>query len=164
MRLVSPLLRKPRLTHAPGAGFAEYESTSPVPGLVARARGVVLDLGPGIGNQLSRLDAAAVRHVYGLEPNAAGFAAPLAARLQADAPALEGRYELVPGAAGSGGAAALAARGVRPGDVDCTLCQTAFRGRCLRRCRSGAVHAGAVLGVQAARGGARDVRDAPARR
>lgn len=41
-----------------------------VPELVYQARGVVLELGPGSGNQLSRYDQSKVSKIYGIEPNA----------------------------------------------------------------------------------------------
>lgn len=77
-----------------GHGFAEYEATGPVPRLVASAHGVVLDLGPGTGNQLDRFDAARVAHVYGVEPNAA-FREGFLARLRSTPLGVGGKYTLV---------------------------------------------------------------------
>lgn len=61
-------------------GMIAYESTTAVPALVASARGVVLDLGPGSGHQLARFDPRRVVQAYGVEPNAA-FVPAIAARL-----------------------------------------------------------------------------------
>ncbi|MCJ1463124.1 hypothetical protein MMC07_001729 [Pseudocyphellaria aurata] len=40
-----------------------------VPDLVCQASGIVVELGPGSGNQLSRYDASKVTKIYGIEPN-----------------------------------------------------------------------------------------------
>lgn len=40
-----------------------------VPKLVAQASGIVVEIGPGSGNQLSRYDASKVTKIYGIEPN-----------------------------------------------------------------------------------------------
>ncbi|GJN69506.1 hypothetical protein PLICBS_003555 [Purpureocillium lilacinum] len=51
--------------------FIEIESTrTPVPQLVPQASGLVLELGPGMGNQLRRFDKAKVTRVVGVESNA----------------------------------------------------------------------------------------------
>ncbi|KAI0972463.1 methyltransferase type 11 [Xylaria arbuscula] len=49
-------------------GFIAFEDTTIVPSLVQAASGVVLELGPGPGNQIHRFDPS-VTHVYGVEPN-----------------------------------------------------------------------------------------------
>lgn len=41
-----------------------------IPKLVSQAEGVVLELGPGSGNQLPRYDSSKVSKIYGIEPNA----------------------------------------------------------------------------------------------
>lgn len=41
-----------------------------VPKLVAQASGIVVEIGPGGGSQLSRYDASKVTKIYGIEPNA----------------------------------------------------------------------------------------------
>lgn len=43
---------------------------SPVPRLVALADGIALELGPGCGTQLPRMNPKLLKHVYGIEPNA----------------------------------------------------------------------------------------------
>ncbi|KAH7347074.1 S-adenosyl-L-methionine-dependent methyltransferase [Pyrenochaeta sp. MPI-SDFR-AT-0127] len=53
-----------------GQEFAAFEAEhTPVPRLVGMASGVVLEIGPGSGNQLSRFDQKAISHIYGIEPN-----------------------------------------------------------------------------------------------
>ncbi|KAL3418441.1 methyltransferase domain-containing protein [Phlyctema vagabunda] len=53
-----------------GHHFAAYEENcTPVPRLVGMARGQVLELGPGSGNQLPRFTRSATSQIYGLEPN-----------------------------------------------------------------------------------------------
>ncbi|KAI1362804.1 S-adenosyl-L-methionine-dependent methyltransferase [Xylaria arbuscula] len=49
-------------------GFIAFEDNTVVPSLVQAASGVVLELGPGPGNQLHRFNSSAIR-VYGIEPN-----------------------------------------------------------------------------------------------
>ncbi|UNI13558.1 hypothetical protein JDV02_000290 [Purpureocillium takamizusanense] len=51
--------------------FIEIESTrTPVPQLVPQASGLVLELGPGMGNQLRRFDKSKLTRVVGVESNA----------------------------------------------------------------------------------------------
>lgn len=40
-----------------------------VPNLVCQASGIVVEIGPGSGNQVSRYDASKVTKIYGIEPN-----------------------------------------------------------------------------------------------
>ncbi|KAH8693694.1 hypothetical protein BGW36DRAFT_454109 [Talaromyces proteolyticus] len=51
--------------------FLRFESRTTIPDLVAAAHGTVLDLGPGLGNQLTRFDQHRVEYIFGIEPNAA---------------------------------------------------------------------------------------------
>jgi SAM-dependent methyltransferase len=48
-------------------GIKDAEAQSPLPSLIARASGTVLELGPGNGNQVSRYDKDKVRCVHGVE-------------------------------------------------------------------------------------------------
>ena len=48
--------------------FAEGDKETSVPNLVAQASGTVLELGPGLGSQLSRYDKSKVTKIYGVEP------------------------------------------------------------------------------------------------
>lgn len=54
-----------------GPSSAESEEDSPVPALVHEAYGRVVELGPGTGQQLGRLDPSKIKRVYGIEPNVA---------------------------------------------------------------------------------------------
>lgn len=109
------------LTTAPpplGHNFIAFESTTPVPSLVASAHGVILDLGPGAGTQLHRFDAARVEHIYGVEPNTA-FAPAFADRLRETALGQDGKYTLV--SCGVEDGETLSRFGVVEGSVDCVV-------------------------------------------
>ena len=54
---------------APASTFALGDEETAVPKLVSQASGVVLELGPGTGTQLSRYNLANITQVYGVEPN-----------------------------------------------------------------------------------------------
>lgn len=83
--------------------------------------GVVIDLGPGSGNQLARFDTRRIAHVYGVEPNTAFANEAFAERLRRTDIGAEGKYTLVP--CGIEDAAEVLERryGVREGEVDCVL-------------------------------------------
>ncbi|KAI7786491.1 Methyltransferase-like protein 7B [Diaporthe eres] len=98
--------------------FIAFESTTPVPSLVASAHGVVVDLGPGAGTQLDRFDASRVEHIYGVEPNTA-FAPAFADRLRETALGQDGKYTLV--SCGVEDGEALARFGLVEGSVDCVV-------------------------------------------
>ncbi|MCJ1393214.1 hypothetical protein MMC18_006086 [Xylographa bjoerkii] len=51
-----------------GPQFTANENESAVPALLAGAYGVVVELGPGSGNQLPRLDISKIEKIYGVEP------------------------------------------------------------------------------------------------
>ncbi|KAK6087953.1 methyltransferase domain-containing protein [Seiridium cupressi] len=51
-------------------GFIAFEDTTIVPSLVKAARGVVLELGPGPGNQINRFETSNVDVIYAIEPSA----------------------------------------------------------------------------------------------
>lgn len=102
-----------------GHNFIAFESTTPVPSLVAAAHGIVLDLGPGAGTQLDRFDAARVAHIYGVEPNTA-FAPAFNDRLRETALGLDGKYTLV--SCGVEDGEELARSGVVDESVDCVVC------------------------------------------
>lgn len=101
-----------------GHNFIAFESTTPVPSLVASAHGVVVDLGPGAGTQLDRFDASRVEHIYGVEPNTA-FAPAFADRLRETALGQDGKYTLV--SCGVEDGEALARFGLVEGSVDCVV-------------------------------------------
>ena len=75
------------------AAIAGAEDRSMVPPLVNKAYGVVLDLGPGNGAQLGRLNSNNVATIYGVEPNQA-FLISLHESIQRHG--LEGKYTVVP--------------------------------------------------------------------
>ncbi|KAG2416173.1 hypothetical protein HFD88_007366 [Aspergillus terreus] len=68
-------------------------SSDLIPPLLARASGIVLDVGPGTGTQMPYLRSPAIRAIYGAEP-CAGLHAELRAR--ADAEGLGAKYHVVP--------------------------------------------------------------------
>ncbi|CAI7586895.1 unnamed protein product [Penicillium pancosmium] len=55
------------ITHS--HGFIAYENTTVVPSLVHSARGKILELGPGPGNQIHRFDPSQVDFIYAIDPN-----------------------------------------------------------------------------------------------
>ncbi|KAH6713250.1 S-adenosyl-L-methionine-dependent methyltransferase [Leptodontidium sp. 2 PMI_412] len=81
--------------------------------LIAQARGVVLDIGPGSGEWLKCFDKAKVRKVYGVEPNPDQH--PLLRERISEA-GLEGIYEIVPV-----GVEGLGEKWVRRGEVDAVV-------------------------------------------
>ena len=54
-----------------GPAIVEGETDTAIPALVSEASGIILELGPGIGNQLPRYDVDKITKVYGVEPNRA---------------------------------------------------------------------------------------------
>ena len=50
-------------------GFIAYENTTVVSTLVRSAKGKILELGPGSGNQIQRYDASFVEIIYAIDPN-----------------------------------------------------------------------------------------------
>lgn len=93
-----------------------------MPTLVAAAHGVVVDLGPGPGNQLARFDPRRVDHVYGVEPNTAFANAAFADRLRGTEIGAEGKYTLVPCGIEDAAEVLGLRYGVGEGDVDCVVC------------------------------------------
>ncbi|KAJ6017135.1 hypothetical protein N7451_000514 [Penicillium sp. IBT 35674x] len=59
-----------KLFNSTSGNFIAYEDTTIVPSLVRAASGIVLELGPGPGNQIHRFDTSIIKYVYGVEPNA----------------------------------------------------------------------------------------------
>jgi SAM-dependent methyltransferase len=92
------------------------ESGGAIPKLVAAAEGTVLELGPGVGNQLPRMDQSRILHVYGVEPNLAFIPA---LRDKAAECGMEGRYTIIP--CGIEDTDILEKSGVLPGTVDTVL-------------------------------------------
>lgn len=52
-----------------GPIFTDRDRETALPALVYEASGVVLELGPGLGSQLSRYDTSKTKKIYGVEPN-----------------------------------------------------------------------------------------------
>lgn len=100
----------------PGVHFVRFEDSTAVPKLVAAAEGTVLELGPGPGNQLPRLDQTQIHHVYGVEPNHAFI--PLLRDKAAEC-GLEGKYTIIP--CGVEDVDSLKKSGLEPGSVDTIL-------------------------------------------
>ncbi|ETS78825.1 hypothetical protein PFICI_08678 [Pestalotiopsis fici W106-1] len=97
--------------------FVQYEDTTAVPALVSDAAGVVLDVGPGNGNQLSRLDKDKIKHVYGIEKNP-HFIPDL--ELQIQKMGLARKYSVI--ACGIEDTDVLEKNGIAEGSIDTVLC------------------------------------------
>ncbi|RFU30651.1 hypothetical protein B7463_g5702, partial [Scytalidium lignicola] len=61
--------------------FAAYEATTAVPELVSTASGIVLEVGPGTGNQLPHYEVNNIERIYGVELNPA-FISVLRSRIE----------------------------------------------------------------------------------
>ncbi|TQS31370.1 hypothetical protein Golomagni_08349 [Golovinomyces magnicellulatus] len=103
--------------HRNATGFIAYEDTTIVPSLVKQANGVILDLGPGPGNQVHRFDASAVKYIYGIEPNA-NFKDDLHAKL--DEHGLSDKYKLL--VCGVEDSDVLREEGIAEESLDTVLC------------------------------------------
>ena len=116
-----------------GPMFAENDNETAVPGLVSKASGVVLELGPGIGSQLPRYDTAKISKVYGVEPN---LDLHQALRQKIKAIGLSDIYDIV--ACGIEDTDVLEKHGIAPATVDTVLsvqvlCSVPEPDRVLRR-------------------------------
>ncbi|KAF7176466.1 hypothetical protein CNMCM7691_002784 [Aspergillus felis] len=98
-------------------GFIAYEDITIVPSLVQAARGIVLELGPGPGNQIHRYDTSLVKRVYGVEPNPY-FKDDIDAKL--DKHGLRDRYKLI--ICGVEDSDVLRQEGITEGSLDAVLC------------------------------------------
>ncbi|MCJ1381300.1 hypothetical protein MMC17_004410 [Xylographa soralifera] len=96
-----------------GPGFTTMENESAVPALVASAYGVVVEIGPGSGNQLPRMDISKLEKVYGIEPVISLHAA---LRLSIKENKLNDIYHIVPGSIED--ETVLEKFGITPGTVD----------------------------------------------
>ncbi|KAJ5648127.1 hypothetical protein N7490_004499 [Penicillium lividum] len=97
--------------------FIAYEDTTIVPSLVKTAKGVILELGPGPGNQIHRYDTSLVKHIYGVEPNP-NFKDVIDIKL--DKHGLRDKYELI--ACGVEDSDILREGGITEGSLDAVLC------------------------------------------
>ncbi|KAJ5213953.1 hypothetical protein N7449_001122 [Penicillium cf. viridicatum] len=98
-------------------GFIAYEDTTIVPSLVQAAGGVVLELGPGPGNQIHRYDTSLIKHVYGIEPNP-HFKDSINAKL--DKNNLRDKYKVI--VCGVEDSDVLREEGITEGSLDAVLC------------------------------------------
>ncbi|KAL3484239.1 S-adenosyl-L-methionine-dependent methyltransferase [Aspergillus germanicus] len=102
------------------ANFIAFEDTTIVPSLVQAAEGVILDLGPGPGNQIHRFDPNRVKYIYGIEPNR-HYDDTITAKLTSEAnTALRGRYKLI--LTGVEDSDALREEGITEGSLDAVVC------------------------------------------
>jgi SAM-dependent methyltransferase len=99
------------------SGFIAFEDTTIVPSLVEAASGVVLELGPGPGNQIHRYNYSLVDYVYGVEPNP-HFKDDINAKLEKHS--LQDRYKLV--VCGIEDSDILREEGITEGSLDTVLC------------------------------------------
>lgn len=112
----SPSRHKRANSQATAPGFIAYEDTTVVPSLVQSARGKVLELGPGSGNQIHRFNSAAVDVIYGIDPNPC-FADVIAAKVKKND--LDGKYKLL--VCGLEDREVLQAEGITESSVDTVL-------------------------------------------
>ena len=105
-----------RVNWCKGPVFAARDEETVLPKLVPQASGTVLELGPGMGNQLPRYDVSKLTKVYGVEPNAGLHDA---LRTKVKECGLENIYEIIP--CGVEDVAALKKHGISAGSVDTVL-------------------------------------------
>ncbi|KAL5116408.1 hypothetical protein ACEQ8H_005644 [Pleosporales sp. CAS-2024a] len=98
-------------------GFIAFEDTTIVPSLVQAATGLVLELGPGPGNQLHRFNVTNVDCIYGVEPNR-HYEEIIDAKVANHG--LQDKYKLV--IAGIEDSDVLRAKGIAKGSMDTVLC------------------------------------------
>jgi SAM-dependent methyltransferase len=97
-------------------GFIAFENTTIVPSLFEAARGTILELGPGPGNQLQRYDASVVDFIYGVEPSSQ-YADTIATKLETIG--LHDKYKLLK--CGIEDSDVLRSAGVTEGSLDTVL-------------------------------------------
>ncbi|KAK5655249.1 hypothetical protein OQA88_5816 [Cercophora sp. LCS_1] len=95
----------------------ERGPASPLPQLIPQASGVVLEVGPGLGNQLFFFDKERVTHAFGVE-NSPHFIPDLQESIHEYG--LEGVYEIVP--AGIEESDVLESFGITAGSLDTVIC------------------------------------------
>lgn len=88
-----------------------------VPSLVQAASGIVIELGPGSGNQLHRFNTAQIDRIYGIEPNG-HYKDSINVKVEKNG--LEGTYELI--VAGIEDSDVLRSQGISEGSLDTVLC------------------------------------------
>ncbi|KAH6645352.1 methyltransferase type 11 [Truncatella angustata] len=98
-------------------GFIAFEDKTIIPSLLQAASGVVLELGPGPGNQIHRFDMSRVSQVYGIEPNSSykdGI------KTKVEKHNLGDKYKLI--ISGIEDSQVLRAEGITEGSLDTVLC------------------------------------------
>ncbi|KAI0185809.1 S-adenosyl-L-methionine-dependent methyltransferase [Xylaria flabelliformis] len=98
-------------------GFIAFEDTTIVPSLVQAASGVVVELGPGSGNQIHRFDTSHINYVYGVEPNPQ-YENEINAKVEKHG--LRGKYKLI--ASRIEDSNVLREEGITEGSLDSVLC------------------------------------------
>ncbi|XXH01359.1 hypothetical protein Hte_007717 [Hypoxylon texense] len=101
--------------------FIRMESSTVVPELVASADGIVLELGPGLGNQIPSFDKTKIDHIYGVEINGS-FVPDLQAK--AVACGLEGKYTVIN--CGVEDTDVLEKHGIKAGSIDSIVSMQVF--------------------------------------
>ncbi|KFY23727.1 hypothetical protein V491_02434 [Pseudogymnoascus sp. VKM F-3775] len=97
-------------------GFIAFEDTTCVPSLVSSAKGKILELGPGPGNQIHRYDLSLVDFIYAVDPNPK-YSDVIAAKVgKAD---LQGKYKFL--ACGIEDSDVLRREGITEGSLDTVL-------------------------------------------
>ncbi|TGJ86275.1 hypothetical protein E0Z10_g2487 [Xylaria hypoxylon] len=99
------------------SGFIAFEDTTIIPSLVQAATGVVLELGPGPGNQIHRFDTSLISHIYGVEPND-HFKDDINAKVEKHS--LQDKYKLI--VSGVEDSDVLRQEGITEGSLDSVLC------------------------------------------
>ncbi|KAL4812364.1 S-adenosyl-L-methionine-dependent methyltransferase [Aspergillus spinulosporus] len=106
-----------KLLNITSSGFIAFEDTTVVPSLVHAASGLVLELGPGPGNQIHRFDTTGVQYIYGVEPNS-HFKEEIDAKLRKHG--LADKYKLI--LCGVEDSDVLRGEGISEGSLDAVLC------------------------------------------
>lgn len=106
-----------KLLNITSNNFIAFEDTTIVPSLVQAASGVILELGPGPGNQIHRYNAPLVNYIYGVEPNP-HFRDALNAKLEKHS--LRDKYKLI--VSGVEDSDVLREEGITEGSLDAVLC------------------------------------------
>ncbi|KAF3020097.1 hypothetical protein E8E14_004817 [Neopestalotiopsis sp. 37M] len=97
--------------------FQRYEATTAVPTLVSHANGLVVDLGPALGNQLQSFNLDNVTQIYGIEKNAF-FVKELEGKIQESN--IRDKYAVI--TCGIEDTDIMEQAGIEDGNVDTVLC------------------------------------------
>lgn len=97
------------------------ENSTVVPELVASAEGIVLELGPGLGNQIPSFNQGKIHHIYGVEINGSFIPDLLAKAAECG---LEGKYTAIH--CGVEDTDVLEKHGIKPGSIDTIVSMQVF--------------------------------------